>query len=177
MNEIQSGVGAMADRDLHFRVVQWLNLEAELLDDRREREWLERMVCQDVVYQVPVRITVERSRGTGFVKDNYHLNERYGSLMSRVARNETGYAWAEDPPSRCRHFVTNVRAGALEDGAINVRSNLLIFRLRQEQTSPQLLSSERHDVLKYEGDDLKLHRRTVFLDHTAIGSHNFAIFF
>jgi ethylbenzene dioxygenase beta subunit len=177
MKDVLNGVRAVADVEPYYQVVQWMNLEAELLDDLREREWLEQMVSKDIVYQVPLRITVERFRGLGFVEGSYHLNERYGSLDSRIARNESGYAWAEDPPSRCRHFVSNIRVGEVEDGVVKVRSNLLMFRTRGEQTSPVLLSAERRDVLKYEGDALKLHHRVVLLDHTAIGSQHFGIFF
>lgn len=177
MNDVLEETDAVAGPDLYYQVVQWMNREAEFLDDRRERDWLEGMVSQDIVYQVPVRITVERARGMGFLKGNYHLNERYGSLMSRVARNETGYAWAEDPPSRSRHFVTNIRVSEPSDGNIKVRSNLLLARTRHEQTTPQLLSAERHDVLRFETGILKLVQRTVLLDHTAIGTHNFAILF
>src|SRR5687767_3372699 len=83
----------------HIEATDFLVVEAELLDDLLEREWLETMVSKDVVYQLPLRETVERARGRGFVPGTYHLNENYGSLSSKVARNETKYAWAEDPPS------------------------------------------------------------------------------
>lgn len=177
MAKPESGVGQSGNQQLYETVVNWMNVEAELLDDRREKEWLENMVSHDVVYQVSVRITVERARGMGFVKGSYHLDERYGSLASKVARNETGFAWAEDPPSRCRHFVTNIRVGELSDDEVKVRSNLLLFRTRADVTAPQLISGERHDVLKYEGGSLRLYRRNVLLDLTAIASHNLAIFF
>jgi len=177
MNTTLGGVGTPADSGLYSKILHWMNLEAELLDDRRERDWLEHMVSKSIVYQVPVRTTVERARGMGFLEQTFHLDERYGSLSSRILRNETGFAWAEDPPSRCRHFVSNVRAGQLVAGAVNVRSNILIYRTRQEQTSPQILSGERHDVLTLEGDALRLSKRLVLLDLTAIASHNLAFFF
>jgi ethylbenzene dioxygenase beta subunit len=177
MNTTLGGVGTPADAALYARIVAWMHVEAELLDDRREREWLEKMVGKSIVYQVPVRTTVERARGTGFLENTFHLDERYGSLSSRILRNETGFAWAEDPPSRCRHFVANIRAGQLIEAAVSVRSNVLIYRTRQDQTTPQVLSGERRDVLTLEGDELKLTRRLVLLDLTAIASHNLAFFF
>lgn len=177
MPHIQSGVGAPADEQLYSLVSRWLNLEAELLDDRREREWLERMVSKTIVYQVPVRITVERARGTGFCENTFHLDERYGSLSSRITRNECGYAWAEDPPSRCRHFISNIRVGRPGDGGIKTRSNVLLYRTRQDQSSPQILSGERQDVLMYESGELRLARRLVLLDLTSIASHNLSLFF
>lgn len=177
MSTILSGVGEPADAGLYRQVVEWLHLEAELLDDRREREWLEHMVSRSIIYQVPVRTTVERSRGLGFLEGTFHLDERYGSLNSRIARNESGYAWAEDPPSRCRHHVSCIRAGKLIDGTVSVRSNVLIYRTRQDYTTPQILSAERQDVLRLEDGVLRLAKRVVLLDMTAIASHNLAFFF
>lgn len=162
---------------LHAEAVDWLYAEAELLDDGREREWLESMVSREVLYQLPLRQTVERARGDGFVDHAYHLDETYGSLETRVMRNETAYAWAEDPPSRIRHFVTNVRVSQVEGDRLSVRSNLLIFRTRQDQTKPQLLSGERFDELERVDGRLLLVKRIVRLDHTVIGTHNLSIFF
>jgi ethylbenzene dioxygenase beta subunit len=162
----------------HIAAADFLALEAEMLDDLREREWLETLVSKDIVYQVPVRETVERARGRGFVEGTYHLNENYGSLSSKVARNETKYAWAEDPPSRLRHFVTNVRVRRHEDpDQLLVRNNLLIYRTRQDQTTPQILSGERQDVLRREDGRLRLLGRVVLLDMTVIGTHNLSLFF
>lgn len=162
----------------HVEATDFLMLEAELLDDLREREWLETLVSKDVVYQLPLRETVERARGRGFVEGTYHLNENYGSLSSKVARNETKYAWAEDPPSRIRHFVSNIRVRCDGDtGQLLVRSNLLIYRTRQDHTVPQILSGERRDVLRREGGTLRLLRREILLDLTVIGTHNLSLFF
>jgi ethylbenzene dioxygenase beta subunit len=171
------GVKVRVGSDQYNEVVEWLHTEAELLDDGHERVWLEQMVSRDVVYQVPLRQTVERARGTGFIEGTYHLDETYGSLGSRVARNETTYAWAEDPPSRIRHFVSNIRAAETPDGDLAVRSNLLIMRTRQEQATPQIFAGERHDVLRREDGVLRLYRRRVLLDLTVLATHNLALFF
>lgn len=162
----------------HVEAHDFLLFEAELLDDLRERAWLETLVSRDVAYRLPLRETVERARGRGFVEGTYHLNENYGSLSSKVARNETSYAWAEDPPSRCRHFVSNVRVRRTDDpDVLDVRSNVLIYRTRQDQTVPQILSGERCDLLRREDGALRLLRRDVLLDLTVIGTHNLSLFF
>lgn len=162
----------------HVEAADFLAREAELLDDLQERAWLETMVSRDVVYQLPLRETVERARGRGFVEGTYHLNENFGSLSSKVARNETKYAWAEDPPSRVRHFVSNVRVRRHADAdMLLVRSNVLIYRTRQDHTVPQILSGERHDVLRREDGRLRLLERVVYLDLTVIGTHNLSLFF
>jgi ethylbenzene dioxygenase beta subunit len=166
-----------ADPEQYARVAAWINLEAELLDTGRERQWLETMVSKEIVYQLPLRQTVERARGTGFATATFHLDESYGSLLTRVSRNESAFAWAEDPPSRIRHFVTNLRVCEIDSGQFGVKSNLLIYRTRGDETQPQLLSGERQDVLRVEDENLKLYRRTILLDLTVIETHNLAIFF
>lgn len=162
----------------HVEVTDFLHYEAELLDKLAEREWLDQMVSRDIVYQVPVRQTVERARGNGVVEGMFHLNENYGSLAAKVARNETAFAWAEDPPSRVRHFVTNirVRTGGSVD-LLEAKSSILLYRTRQDQTDPQLLGGERSDTFRREDGSLRLLRRSVLLDLTVIGTHNLSIFF
>lgn len=177
MNNGLSGVGPFADPALSTRVGHWLLIEAEMLDDQREREWLENLVSKDVVYQVPLRQTVERGRGKGFVEGAFHLNESWGSLNNKLAQAETGHSWAEDPQSRTRHYVTNIRVGQSNGGEINVRSNLLLYRTRQDDTTPQIFSGERHDVLQEVDGSFQLKRRVIYLDTTAIASHNLAIIF
>lgn len=164
----------------HSEIVDFLHYEAELLDNLDERRWLTELVSPDIVYQVPVRETVERARGRGFHSSTFHLDETYGSLNSRVTRGETKYAWAEDPPSRLRHFITNIRVRphtSADPNLLEARSNMLIYRTRQEQTTPQLLSGERHDVLRHEDGRWRLLRRVVYLDLSVIGTHNFSLFF
>lgn len=164
----------------HVEVVDFLHYEAELLDDLNERRWLTELVSPDIEYQVPVRETVERARGAGFSTTTFHLKENLGSLDSRVTRGETKYAWAEDPPSRVRHFVTNIRVRAHEnsgDDLLTAKSNILIYRTRQSQTNPQMLSGERADVLRREEGQLKLLQRVVYLDLSVIGTHNLSLFF
>lgn len=177
MIEGASAVAERTDLSLRERVAEWLMAEAELLDDQREREWLETLVSKEVVYQVPLRQTVGRGQGRGFVDGAYHLVESWGSLNSKLAQAETGHSWAEDPQSRTRHFVTNVRVSRPSDGQVAVRSNLLLYRTRQDETTPQIFSGERHDVLEEAGEGFKLVRRVVYLDTTAIASHNLAIIF
>lgn len=163
--------------DDYSEVVHWLYSEAELLDAWREREWLEGMVSKEIVYQVPIRQTVERARGDGFARGAYHFDERYGSLQTRVARNETEYAWAEDPPSRIRHHVSNIQVAAVNQG-FRVVSNLLIYRSHRDVVGSEILSARREDLLQREEDGiLRLTQRRVYLDSTILHTHNMSLFF
>ncbi|AEV16358.1 Naphthalene dioxygenase small subunit [Thermus sp. CCB_US3_UF1] len=163
-------------------ILEVLYREAELLDEGRYREWLA-LTTEDVVYQVPVRLTRERppEGGYGGVSPSmYHLDEDRTSLEMRVARLETGFAWAEDPPSRLRHFVSNVRVGLPQETArgteVEVRSNLLLFRSRWDRPEFTLLSAERRDLWRRQEDGWRLARRLVILDHSTLPTHNLSFF-
>ena len=164
--------------ETYWEVYSFLMREAELLDERRERQWLESCIARDVEYLMPVRENRERAEGTGFSTESFYFQETHGSLELRVQRLETEYAWAEDPPSRTRHFVTNVRvAEGEEEGEVAVRSNLLLYRSRGSDPMADLLSAERRDVLRKEEDGWRLNRREILLDHSVVMTHNLSIFF
>ena len=94
----------------------------------------------------------------------------------RVLRLETEYAWAEDPPSRSRHFVTNVQVAPGDSGdEFEVTSNLLLYRTRGDVATYDILSGERKDVLRRAGDGFRLAKRVVLLDQTTIMTHNLAL--
>ena len=44
------------------------------------------------------------------------LDETKETLTARVARLETGMAWAEDPPSRTRHLISNIEVEPARPG-------------------------------------------------------------
>ncbi|MEV6119308.1 3-phenylpropionate/cinnamic acid dioxygenase subunit beta [Streptomyces sp. NPDC052077] len=154
----------------------FLHREAELLDDNLVDQWLETL-SEDLEYSVPLRTTRERPKGPGFSSTAFHMKETYSSMRGRVQRLSSEYAWAEDPPSRTRRFVSNIRVtpGERED-ELAVKSNLLLYRGRHDAVEHQLLVGERHDVLRICRDDLKLARRTVLLDQTTLATHNLAVF-
>lgn len=154
-----------------------LFLEAKLLDGGRQREWLDQLIDPAISYEIPVRVTRERSGGKGFSSKAFHMRETWGSLETRVARLESEYAWAEDPPSRTRRFVTNIEVAPCEtEDELVVNSNLLVYRSRYDATSFQLLCGERWDTLRRHEDSWKILRRRVLLDHTTLPTHNLGIF-
>src|SRR5438445_10154902 len=65
----------------------------------------------------------------------------------RVARLDTGMAWAEDPPSRTRHLIGNLDAAPLENGEVQAKTAFLVYRSHLE-TDHQLLSGCREDLLR-----------------------------
>jgi 3-phenylpropionate/cinnamic acid dioxygenase small subunit len=159
----------------YWRCVDFLVDEARALDENRLADW-SRMLHREIDYRMPIRVTRERTKGLGFSDEGYHLFENHDSLSIRVERLATDYAWAEDPPSRTRRFVTNFRVFELENGDLRVKSNLLVYRERLDELDPHLLSAERHDDLREEDGALTLVRRLVLLDHATLMTPNLGIF-
>jgi 3-phenylpropionate/cinnamic acid dioxygenase small subunit len=160
----------------YHAVVDFLFHEAELLDDRRHHEWLD-LLSDDIRYVVPVRVTTPHTLADSALTDMAHMDEDRYSLAKRVERFDTQHAWAEDPPSRTRRYVTNVRCWSGDaDGEIVVRCNLLLFRSRGDIHEHDLLSATRTDVLRANGDGYRLARREVLLDESVLRTQNLAVF-
>lgn len=162
--------------ETYWEAYSFLMREAELLDEHREREWLD-LFTDDAEYLMPVRVNRERGEGDGFSEEAYYFEETRGSLELRVRRLETAYAWAEDPPSRTRHFVTNVRVSeGEEEDEVVVRSNLLLYRSRGSDPRQDFISAERKDTLRKEDGQWRLKKRVILLDHSVLMTHNLSIF-
>ena len=172
--DVHAGLAPGTARELRAAAEEYLYFEAELLDDRRLIDWHETLVAEDVDYRVPTRTTRERSAKSEFSDESFHLKEDWGSLKVRVERMENDFAWSEDPPSRNRRQVTNVRVTDYDDGAgeLSVKNNLLVHRTRGDDTDPDLLSAERRDTLRRADTPAgwQLVERRVLLDHTVIGT-------
>jgi 3-phenylpropionate/cinnamic acid dioxygenase small subunit len=163
-----------SDLAVWFETTTWLDREAELLDNGRFEEWLE-LLTEDVRYVVPVRLTRERGGGPDTHAGSPHFLDDLTTLRMRVERLKTEFAWAEDPPSRTRRFVTNVRPLVRSSG-IEVRSYLLLYRNRGEDSGAELIAAERHDALRRMSDGLlKLCQREVRLDQSTLGVRNLAV--
>lgn len=178
--DVTAATTGSVDTTLRGHIVDLLHDEAELLDDGRLREWMD-LLTDDIVYQVPVRIHKEVSddnRVTGVQSRSFHMDETRSSIELRVDRVETGFAWAEEPPSRLRHHVTTIRVrpGAAE-GELAVRSNVLLYRSRWDRPDHDLLSYERFDTFREVDGAWKLARRWVVLDSTSMPTHNLSFFF
>jgi 3-phenylpropionate/cinnamic acid dioxygenase small subunit len=164
------------EREVEREVERWLYREAELLDDGRFGEWLE-LLADDVVYRMPVRTTRERGAGAGVSFEMEHFYDDIATLRLRVERLGTEYAWAEDPPSRTRRFVANVRVGPGPSAdEVEARSYFLVYRNRGDSPGQDLISGERRDVLRRAGGGWRLARRTILVDQATLGTKSLAIF-
>lgn len=177
-------VGELEQVLLQHRVEQFLYREAQLLDHWQWASWLE-LFDEDILYWMPVRRNrLRRQRGQDEVPEGIemaHFYDDYSSLQMRVNQMHSGTHWAEDPPSRCRHLVTNVivqpRSEVSGDAVeYDVWSNFLVHRNRLESET-DIWAGERRDVLRVVDTGFKIARRTILLDQNVVQSKNLSVLF
>jgi 3-phenylpropionate/cinnamic acid dioxygenase small subunit len=170
---------------------QFLYREARLLDERRFHEWLE-LFTDDVRYWMAGRRNryPKSSKAIAildldrYVEDDLSEDaelaipdENKQTLSARVARLDTGMAWAEDPPSRTRHLLANIE---IEPGdaksELKVHSNFIVYRNRSE-TEQDFYVGARRDVLRRVDGAWKIARRKLILDQNVLLAKNVSIFF
>ena len=172
-----SAFSAAAQQALWFELMQFYIREAWLLDERKFQDWLD-LFTDDVLYFMPRRKNVlrrELHREVTPLGDLAILEEDKRYLAMRVARLETGMAWAEDPPSRTRHLVGNLEAALLDNGEVQARTAFLVYRSHLE-TDHQLLSGSREDMLRRVNGAWKVARRTIVLDANVLLDKNLSVF-
>ncbi len=162
---------------LQHEVEEFLYFEASLLDDWRFRDWLE-VIADDISYVLMTNTqsqTRDRRRGV-HPPLTYIFNEDKFQLERRVARLETGMAWAEEPPSRTRHLVTNVRILEHDDETVHLVCNYHIHRA-SKQTDLYSFVGVRHDRLRRVGSTFQLTERKMELDQFVLVAPNICILF
>jgi 3-phenylpropionate/cinnamic acid dioxygenase small subunit len=168
------------DLELQWRVERFFFFEAELLDERRYREWLG-CFADDIHYWAPIRSSRpprERAHELSASDELATFDEDRRSLDQRVRKLETGKAWAEEPPSRVRHCISNVRL-RLADGGVESRCNFIVYQGRGE-VSEYWFVGERHDTLRFAPEGalgLLVARRKIVFDHTTLLAPSISIFF
>lgn len=179
------------DQDTVRDIEQFMYQEARLLDTRRLHDWLE-LWTEDCHYWVPVRTTrypriskaISIADQDRYIEDEISkedelaiLDEDKDSLERRVARLDTGMAWAEDPPSRTRHLITNIEVHETDKSdEVKVFSNFLMYRTRGE-TEQDFYVGCREDTLRRDGNSWKISRRKAVLDQNVLLAKNVSNFF
>ena len=165
-----------ADTATFVAVLRWLTHEADLLDAGDLQGWLA-LLDPAIRYRMPVPVTTDRrSRGHVPLGAMDHFDEDLYSLCKRVERLEGDHAWTEDPPSRTRRFVTNVRVRVLGADCVEARSYLLLYRSRGDVRAAELLSAERVDELSRADDGWRLRSRLITVDDAVLRMQNLAVF-
>lgn len=124
-----------ADQQLLWNeLMQFYISEAWILDERRLEEWLD-LLAEDVLYFMPRRKNVMRKEiereytGPGdmnFFEDNKEM------MRVRVARLATDMAWAEDPPSRTTHLISNLIVKPNDNGEVETKTAFIVHKSHLE---------------------------------------------
>src|SRR6185312_7775204 len=169
---------------LKEEIEDFLYEEADLLDQRRFGEWLDRL-AEDLHYFMPMR------RNVAFGTHPEHENTRAGrdigwfdedkwTLAKRVEQIMTGIHWAEEPLSRVCHLVTNIRLVAVRPtietaSEVEAGSRFIVYQNRIE-TETYLFAGRRNDLLRRESGSWRLARREILLDQNVLLAKNLTVF-
>ena len=162
----------------HYEVERFYYDEAALLDSHRYDEWLA-LFSDDARYFMPIRRTrTQRELDKEFTKpgEMAFFDDTKQLLAGRIAKLKTGRSWAEDPPSRTRHLITNVRIVKDDGRTLEVESNFHLYRTRLNSEETSWIGS-RHDVLRRVEGSFRIADRKIFLEQTVLLSRNLSNFF
>jgi p-cumate 2,3-dioxygenase beta subunit len=145
-------------------IEDFLFAEAALLDEWRLQEWLE-LLTEDAAYYIPPTDL------PGAVKSNtlFIIADDVVRIRSRVKQLLGKSAWAENPPSRTRRIIGNVRILGQEGDSIRVTANFAIYRMRFELIDTYVGRYE-YTLVKRDGQ-LKIRERKAILDLEALRPH------
>ena len=145
----------MTDGDDVRACTELIFLEAEFLDRRKLRAWLD-LFDADCTYWIPMNAQ--------FNDPNEELNlvfDNRARLEDRIARLEGGDAYAQDPPSRTARVVSNVRIERSDAGFV-CESAFVLHESRLGRTQ-MLAGRYRHDLVRDSGGSLRIRRKIVEL--------------
>ena len=173
---------ALVGPELQHTIEQFLYYEAQLLDEWKFGEWYD-LFTEDSHYRLPVRRNrlkrqrfADEAAPRGTEMAHYDADKK--TLGLYVAQRDSGTNWAEDPYSRSRHLVNNVRIrpSDVEPGSYEVRSNFFVYRNRLE-TEVDTWAGERFDRIRPVDDFFAIADRVILLDQNVVLSKNLSVFF
>jgi len=164
------------DRETKLDIAEFLYRESLALDERRFRDWLG-YLADDIEYVMPVRVAREGQAEWELSPTSRIFDDNRDTLEVRIRRLETDFSWSEQPPSRTRHYITNVIVDpGEEDDEYLVSTNCFIYRSRGVEPDPSFYSLARKDTVRRTPDGWRLARRWAALDQSLVNAHNLSIF-
>lgn len=166
--------------ELYHDISQFLYAEAQLLDDWKFRDWLD-VLDEDILYTLKTTTNAQtRDRRKSIAPPStwiYHDTKFV--LERRIAKLETGMSWSEEPPSRTRHLITNIRVEPTENTSeYQVYSNYMLYRSQKEK-DVLIYVGKRVDQIRQVNTGLgwMIVKRDITLDQATLISHNITVFF
>jgi p-cumate 2,3-dioxygenase beta subunit len=148
------------------QVEDFLYAEADLLDNWRLDEWLALFDQERGGYYMPTTdCPPDADPGTAL----FLIADDMTKLRSRVEQLLSGLTWAENPKSRTRHMVNNVRILGMAGEVLRVQANFVVFRMRFQNIDPYI--GTYHYKLIPNNGSFKILERRVVLDLEALRPH------
>jgi p-cumate 2,3-dioxygenase beta subunit len=146
------------------QIEDFLYYEAALLDAWRLDEWMG-LLTDDIVYEVPSTDMPDgEPESTLFL-----IADNAQRLRSRVQQLSGRHAWAENPPSRTRRLISNVRILGIAGDTIRITANFVVYRMRYELVDTYVGRYE-HTLVQQDGE-LKIRKRKAILDLEVLRPH------
>lgn len=163
-------------------IQRFLYDEAALLDERRYHDWIE-LLTEDIHYWAPLKRTVllkdVDEYEIGKPGEQAYFDDDLDMINQRIAKLDTGYSWSEDPPSRTRHMINNVRIlevrGDGEGQEVDLDVYFFCYRSRLDNDI-DIWVGNRRDTLRQVNGSWKISKRHIFLDQVVLNSKNLSSF-
>jgi p-cumate 2,3-dioxygenase subunit beta len=139
-------------------------LEAELLDAWRLEEWLA-LLTDDAGYYVPPNDKPDADHRTTL----FTIADNNARLKERVRRISDPNCHAENPPSRTRRLIANVRIASRAGDTVEAHANFIVHRFRRGEDVRVFVGQYRYK-LRREGGALKIAERRAILDAEELGA-------
>jgi p-cumate 2,3-dioxygenase beta subunit len=149
------------------RVEDFLYAEAALLDEWRLDEWLALFDPERGGYYMPTTDHPDGDHNT----DLFLIADDMPKLRSRVEQLLSGLTWAENPRSRTRHMVSNVRILGRDSEVMTVTANFVVYRMRFQNIDPYIGTYHYKLVPRDNGSSFIILERRVILDLEALRPH------
>lgn len=146
------------------QVEDFLYAEAALLDAWQLNEWLD-LCTAECGYYVPSTDQPDSDHRTSL----FIIADDRARLASRVAQLLGRFVHAENPHSRTRRLISNVRILGVEGDTVRVSSNFIVYRIRLEVTDAYVGRYE-HTLVR-DGEGFKIKERRAILDLDALRPH------
>lgn len=153
-----------AERITREEVEEFLFEEAALLDEWQLSEWLA-LFTKECGYYVPPTDVPDGDHHTSL----FLIADDRDRLESRVRQLEGRFVHAENPSSRTRRLISNVRIREARGDTLRVTSNFIVYRVRLEVTDAYVGRYEH--TLVHQHGTLKIKERRAILDLDALRPH------
>ena len=159
-----AGGEAIAAPITRHEVEEFLIHEAALLDEWRLQEWLA-LVAEDGRYLVPSL----DAPGSDHRSALFLIADDRRNLASRVRQLLGGTTWSENPRSRTRRLVTNVRILEAAADSVTATANFAVWRFQHDATDVYV--GRYVDVLVRGPAGLLFRERRAILDLETLRPH------